>query len=91
LEGLGDLNFQKLVNLLLKREKEILFRRAGYILELLKNHSPFYEHLNDHLLNRIAETVSKTPRYLVDEEKGPLNDRWNLYVPDDFEEKLRGI
>jgi len=91
LEGLGDLNFQKLVNLLLKREKEILFRRAGYVLELLKNQSPFYEHLNDHLLNRIAETVSETPRYMVDGEKGRLNDRWNLYVPDDFKEKLRGV
>lgn len=58
LEGLRDLNFQKVINLVLKREKDILLRRAGYVLELLKKHSPFYEHLNDHLLNRIAERVS---------------------------------
>lgn len=91
LEGLGGLDFEKLLNLLHKYERDILFRRVGYILELLKKRSPFYEHLNEHLLNEIEKQITGPPRYLISGEKGPLNKRWNLYIPRDFEEVLKGI
>jgi len=91
LEGLGGLDFQKLINLLLRTGRDVLFRRAGYVLELLRRHSSFYEHLNAQLLDEISEQISGPPQYLVKGELGPLNERWGLYVPDDFEGKLRGI
>lgn len=91
LEGFRGLDFEKLVSLLHKYERDILFRRVGYILELLKKHSPFYEHLNEHLLNEIEKQITGPPRYLISREKGPLNKRWNLYLSRDFEEILRGI
>lgn len=91
LEGLGGLDFEKLIDLLLRGGKSILLRRVGYVLELLKKHSYFYEHLEDQLLGRITERISGSPRHLMDGEPGPLNERWSLYVPSDFEEKLRGI
>lgn len=91
LEGLSGLNFEKLINLTLKQNSKTLQRRVGYILELLKNTSPFYEHLNEKPLNKIAKQTKGPPRYLIHGEKGPLNKKWNLYVPEDFEEKLRGI
>lgn len=92
LEGLGGLNIKKLVNLLLhKYKKDILFRRVGYILELLKERSPFYEHVNDHLLNEIERQITGPPQYLIYGEKGPLNRRWKLYSPKSFEEKFKGI
>ncbi|MBE0520551.1 hypothetical protein IBX35_05875 [Candidatus Bathyarchaeota archaeon] len=92
LEGLGGLNIEKLVTLLLHNyEKDILFRRVGYILELLKERSPFYEHVNDHLLNEIEKQITGPPQYLTYGKKGTLNRRWKLYIPDGFEEKLRGI
>lgn len=91
LEGLGGLDFEKLVSLLYKYEKDILFRRVGYVLELLKKRSPFYEHLNEQLLNEIEKQITGLPRYLISRKKGPLNRRWNLYISRDFDEILRGI
>ena len=92
LEGLRTLNIEKLVNLLLhKYKKDILFRRVGYILELLKERSPFYEHVNDHLLNEVEKQITGPPKYLTYGKKGTLNRRWKLYIPDGFEEKLRCI
>lgn len=91
LYGLGGLDFQKLIDLLLKGRSDILLRRVGYVLELLKEHSPFYEHLEDQVLDEIAGRVSEPLRYLVNGESGPTNERWNLYVPKDFEENLRGV
>lgn len=91
LEGLGGLNFERLLNLLRKYENQSLSRRVGYVLELLKERSPFYEHLDVRKLEEIEEMITGSPRYLISGEKGPLNTRWQLYIPDDFEERLRGI
>ena len=91
LEGLSGLDFEKLLNLTLKHGKTSLQRRIGYVLELLKGTSPFYEHLNEKLLNRIAEQTKGPPQYLIHGKKGSLNKRWSLYIPEDLEEELRGI
>jgi predicted transcriptional regulator of viral defense system len=91
LEGLGGLDFEKLLSLTLKQEKRGLHRRIGYVLELLKNRSPFYEHVNNIILDKIAEQIKGPPQYLIRGKKGPLNKRWNLYILKEIEEKLRGI
>jgi len=91
LEGLGGLNMEKLLNLLYAHRKDILFRRVGYVLELLKDRSPFYEHVNEHLLNEIEKQIAGPPRYLIYREEGHLNRRWKLYIPQDFQEKIRGV
>jgi len=91
LQGLGGLNLEKILTLLHKYKSDNLYRRAGYVLELLKKRSPFYEHVDDKLLNEIQRQVKRPPRYLINRKKGVLQRRWRLYVPEDFEEKLRGI
>lgn len=91
LEGLGGLKVEKLLNLLLKYKRNILLKRAGYVLELLRKQSPFYEHVEDILLNEIEAQIAGSPQYLIRGKKGTLNKRWKLYIPEDFEEKLRGI
>ena len=91
LEGLGGLDMGKLLNLLHEQKKKILLRRIGYVLELLRRRSPFYEHVPDQLLNDLEAQVSGPPQYLVNGQKGTLNKKWRLYIPEDFEEKLRGI
>jgi len=92
LEGLGNLNIEKLVKLLLHNyKKDILFRRVGYILELLKERSQFYEHVNDCLLKEIEKHITGRPRYLIYKEKGTLNQRWRLYIPETFYKKLKVI
>ncbi len=91
LVGLGGLDFKKILQLVPEYEKEILYRRGGYILELLKEHSQFYEHLEGDFLDELEKHVTEQPRYLIQGKSGSLNQRWNLYVPDDLEEILRGI
>ncbi len=91
LEGLGGLDVDKLPYLLSTYGNVTLAKKVGYILELLREYSPFYEHVTEELLRDIERQASGPPRYLVNREKGFLNRRWNLYVPEGFEEKLRGI
>ena len=91
LENLSGIDSEKLINLALSQEKNSLLARIGYVLELLRNRSPFYEHFSDSVLNKAAAEVKGQPQYLVRGKKGRLDERWRLYVPDDFEESLRGI
>jgi len=91
LEGLGGVDIEKLMSLTLNQKRKTLPGRVGYVLELLRNRSPFYEHVNDSMLNKMKAEIKGSPQYLVRGGKGGLNKRWNLYIPEDFEEKLRGV
>jgi len=91
LENLGGLEFEKIHRLVLQTGKQILIRKTGLILELLKNSSIFYEHLPESTLKEIEEEVLGAPTYLIRGTGGSLNPRWRLYVPIEFKEKLRGI
>jgi len=91
LEGLTGLNVEKLPKLLHHYRNDLLSRRVGYILELLRERSPFYQHVNEQLLNKMRKQITGPPRYLIYKENGPLNRRWKLYIPKDFERRLRGI
>jgi len=91
LAQLGDIDFEKLLTLAFNQKKQILFRQAGYFLEYLKNTSPFYEHISQDLLEKLRTQVKGSPQYLVRGEPGEINARWRLYIPEDFEEKLKEI
>ena len=91
LENLRGLDIEKLINLTLGQDKKGLPRRIGFILELLRNRSPFYEHVSDSTLGKMKREITGPPQYLVRGEKGSLNRIWNLYIPQSFEEQVRGI
>jgi len=91
LEGLSGIDIEKLVSLTLNQKRKGLPRRIGYVLELLRNRSPFYERADDNTLDKMKTTIMGPPLYLIRGKKSRLNKRWNLYIPEDFEEKLRGI
>lgn len=91
LAELRGIDFEKLATLTVNQKKQILLREVGYILELLKNTSPFYEHINNNLLDKLEKQVKGPPQYLERKEPGELNKRWRLYLTEDFGEKLKGI
>lgn len=91
LENLSGIDAEQLISLTLKQEGKSLPSRVGYVLELLKNNSPFYEHINDSMLNEIETKIRDPPQYLISGQKSTLNRRWNLCIPEGFDEKLRGI
>jgi predicted transcriptional regulator of viral defense system len=91
LQGLGGLDFDLLAEYLLMEDNQSLVRRTGFVLELLRDSSVFFRHLDDGVLSRIEAQVAGDVRYLVGGLKGDLNRRWLLYVPPDFMQHLRGI
>jgi predicted transcriptional regulator of viral defense system len=91
LENLRGLDVEELISLTLHQGKKGLPRRVGFILDLLRKRSPFYEHVTDTTLSKIETEIRGPPQYLVRAKKGSLNRRWNLYIPEAFEEQLRGI
>ncbi len=95
LESLRSLNFDRLIDYLHSRENDFLMRKAGFVLDLLKDSSMFYEHLTKEHLENLLESTGGTPRYLEGArktgEKPVLVEKWNLYMHQKFEEKfLRG-
>jgi predicted transcriptional regulator of viral defense system len=90
LENLSGVDAEKTVTLALEQKRKAIRRRLGYILELLRNRSPYYEHINDHTLNKLKKEKQASPQYLVRGKKSKLDKKWNLYIPESFEEELRG-
>lgn len=91
LEGLGGLNIEKLTTLLHKQTNQMTIRKTGYALELLRKRSQFYEHIDDQALSPIRKLVTGPPQYLIHGEEGPINEEWKLYIPENFEERLRSV
>lgn len=91
LQGLGGIEFNVLLELLFLQENQSLLRRVGLVLELLRETSLFYEHLDDDILSRIKNRVKGSPRYLEKSKSGKLDNKWLLYVSPSFRQYLRGI
>lgn len=88
LGGLDYTNVMKWVNI---KDQQILTRKTGYILELLKENSIYHRHLPETILDKIEDKVKGQPMYLINKSSGPLYKKWMLYIPERFEENLRGI
>jgi len=91
LETLGGIEYQKIPDILEKKKTQILIRKTGYILTLLKQHSIYHRHLPEQVTNRIQNMIQGQPEYLEKNQPGPLNKQWMLYIPEGFTEHLRGI
>jgi predicted transcriptional regulator of viral defense system len=91
LAELGGIDFEKVATLIIRKGKQKLTRETGYFLELLRDMSPFYEHINDDTLEKLKKEVNSVPQYLIRGELGKINTKWRLYIPEGFEEKLKGI
>lgn len=85
---LSGLDFNKIIDILDMYNKKNLYSKVGFVLELLREHSVFYEHLSDETLNKIKTHKPKTPKYLERSVRSTLNKDWNLYIMEDFVEYL---
>jgi len=91
LSTLRGIDHEELLALTLNQRRQILIRQVGYFLEYLKNTSPFYEHIDQGLLEKLKKQVKGSPQYLARKEPGELNTKWRLYIPENLEEKLKEI
>ncbi len=85
---LSGLDFKKIIGILGMYDKKNLYAKVGFVLELLREHSVFYEHLSDETLNKIKAHKPKTPKYLERSGSSTLNKDWNLYIMEEFVEYL---
>ncbi|MEE8423995.1 MAG: type IV toxin-antitoxin system AbiEi family antitoxin, partial [Thermodesulfobacteriota bacterium] len=57
LQGLGGLDFNSIDKTLSSYNNALLFRKSGFVLELLQDTSLFYEHFSDRMLNRLHRKI----------------------------------
>ena len=88
---LGGLNYEKIPGILEEKDTQILIRRTGYVLELLKENSIYHRHYPEQVSEKIHQMVKGQPEYMKEDKTGPLNKRWMLYISPDFDNYLRGI
>jgi hypothetical protein len=86
------LDFEKLVDVLEGGYGgQATARRAGLVLEMLRNSSIYYKHLPEEVLKRIEGLTGGGRKYLIAGRGGRLVKRWGLIVPDDFRGLLRAV
>lgn len=90
LEGLSGVTAQELKSLLTSIQKDILYRKTGLILELFTQ-NPYYQGILEKLHNFLEKHIGDSHMYIKKGRKSTLNTTWNVYVPVEFNELLRGV
>ncbi len=96
LESLGGIDFKKLIALMSSLSAgQLLVRKVGFILEVLRDHSIYYEDLSERQLTKLESWLSPSKLYIDKSSRKGKNElipRWKLYIPINFiETNLRGI
>jgi len=91
LGSLGGIDFDTLIDYTIQQDTQALLRRIGLTLELFQRESVFYQHIDEEKIKKLSSRVKGNNQYLVRGTRGTLNEKWRLYVPNDFTEYLRGI
>ena len=91
LETLGGIQYDKIPKILEKKDTQILTRKTGYILELLKEHNIYHRDIPEQVIQEIQGMIMGQPEYIEKNRKGHLNTKWMLYIHPEFENYLRGI
>lgn len=96
LESLGGIDFENLLSLAASSSaSQLLIRKVGFILEVLRDHSIYYEDLSEGHLAKLESWLSLSKLYIdntLRNEEHILIPRWRLYIPSTFiENNLRGV
>ncbi len=91
LEILTGVSLSKIKEVLDAYDNKTLELTSGYILELLSNTSPYYDHIKKEKLNTLKPNKDWKPVYIDRNVKSSLNKEWGLYIPDHLDGLLRGV
>lgn len=78
IENLPYVDFEEVLRYLEQRDKKVLFAKTGFMLE--QNRGKWY--VKESWLETLQEKIPTSPTYFTTENKGTLNSRWNLIVPE---------
>ena len=91
LANLREVNISDIFEILKMYKNKTLELKTGYLLELLSEKSPYYRHIKKNGLELLRPPDDWIPVYIDRDVKSKLSKKWGLYIPEDFDELLRGI
>ena len=90
LDSLGNVKVDEIQKLLKKYNKQILYRKCGYVLDIMLEHSPYYKHIKKQeglpLINKNASEL-----FIEKNNRGNFIPKWKLFAPFDFNEIIKGV
>jgi len=84
IEKLPYVDFEEVMRYLEQRDKKVLFAKTGFILE--QNRENWY--VKGSWLETLQAKIPTSPTYFTPEDKGKLNSRWNLIVPESMYKRI---
>jgi predicted transcriptional regulator of viral defense system len=91
LANLREVKFSDIFEILKLYKNKTLELKTGYLLELLSDKSPYYRHIKKKELEPLRPVDDWIPIYIDRGVNSKLSKKWGLYIPEDFDEFLRGI
>lgn len=91
LANLKALSLEDIKEVLLTYDNKTLELKCGYVLELLSNNSPYYDHIQQEKLDQLRPSNDWKPVYIDRDVPTKLVEDWGLYVPQGFDDLLRGV
>lgn len=88
LRGIKVTDILEILNIYKNKTLEL---KTGYLLELLSKHSPYYSHISKEELKPLKPKNDWIPVYIDRYVTSKLSKKWGLYIPEGFDEFLRGI
>jgi predicted transcriptional regulator of viral defense system len=79
------------IDVLAMYQNKTLELKSGYVLELLTKKSPYYSHIKNNDLEPLRPTDDWIPVFIDRGVPSKLKKDWGLYIPERFDELLRGI
>lgn len=91
LANLKGLSLSNIREVLSAYDNKTLELKCGYVLELLSKNSPYYDHIQKEKLDPLKPSQDWKPVYIDRDVPSRLEEDWGLYIPEGFDEFLRGV
>lgn len=91
LANLREVKISDILEILGFYKNKTLELKTGYLLELFSKNSPYYSHIKKKELEPLRPPDDWIPVYVDRQAKSKIRKKWGLYLPEDFDELLRGI
>ncbi len=91
LADLKNLSLSDIKEVLSSYGNKTLELKCGYVLELLSDSSPYYDHIQKEELEPLKPSPDWKPVYIDRDVPSELKEDWGLYIPEGLEDLLRGV
>ena len=91
LANLREVRVSDVMETLAVYKNKTLELKTGYLLELLSKKSTYYSHIKNDKIEPLRPSDDWIPVYIDRDVTSKLRKKWGLYIPEGFDELLRGI